>query len=89
MSMDALLTALADPARWRLLNLLAEREDGHDPGPREGLEVLGGLGLAEAGQLRELTDRARPVGQEFDHAPSRRVSECGGDRVHESEYSHI
>jgi hypothetical protein len=48
---------------------LPERTDRDKACAGEGLEVLGGLRLTQAGELGQLTDRSGAFGEELDDAP--------------------
>jgi hypothetical protein len=63
---------------------LPERVDGHEACPGKGLEVLGGLWLAQAGELRQLADRPGSFGEELDDLPPGGVAERRGDAFHAS-----
>ena len=45
---------------------LPERIDGDQANAGEGLQVLGSLGLANASQFGQFTDRPGPLGEQFD-----------------------
>jgi hypothetical protein len=66
---------------------LPQRGNGDEPGAGEGLQVLGGLRLPQAGELGQLADGPRPLREELHDAPPRRVSQCCCDLVHEQKYS--